>query len=146
VRGGAALSDVVYRTNWEMLDYLPSGDAAGEDPGKLLYSERIGDLFPALAQAYDFVIVDAPSLTSSMDAIVFGMRVDATVLVAPLDGTPKAALERAAGLLEANGAKLAGVVGCKLSQRNYRAFMDDYDYFLSRRFSKPAGAAKGGGA
>lgn len=42
-----------------------------------------------LEKKYDFVLIDVPSVNSSVDANIFAVKSDATIMVTAMDGSSK---------------------------------------------------------
>ena len=59
---------------------------------------------------FDLVIVDTPPLSATADSIVLAPVVDATIVVARVDLTPRSLLTNVGQTLENAGGKLAGLV------------------------------------
>lgn len=91
------------------LDAL-TGEALAADDLAILSPPRLRELLGTLADAYDHVIVDTPSLAWAGDALVIGGAVDGVLLVAASHRTARARVAEARRLLEAAGGSVLGVV------------------------------------
>ena len=134
IRGSAKLEDIVYQSNWENLNYIPSGIIDGKQSLQLLYSAEINTLMQNLKKKFDFILIDTPSISTSLDAVFFSLKADAVVLVAAIDGSKKKYLEYAKNQLKSSGANLIGVIENKVGIKEYRQYIKDYDYFENGRF------------
>ncbi len=136
IRGDIDFEDMIYRTNWRMLDYIPCGKIYKENPLKLLYASRMESVLKALEKEYDFVLIDVPSINSSVDANIFAVKADATVLVVAMDGSSRKNLADAYEELISNNANVVGVIENKISLEEYKLYLKDYDYFNKMKFIK----------
>ena len=115
VRGDIGKKDMIYKTNWPLLDYIPCGTINGENPLHLLYASKMAEVMEILEKKYDFVLIDVPSVNSSVDANIFAVKSDATIMVTAMDGSSKKCLEDAYEELIANSANVVGVIENKIS-------------------------------
>ncbi|SEQ02501.1 capsular exopolysaccharide family [Lachnospiraceae bacterium RM5] len=134
VRGTADKDDIIYPTNWENLNYISSGYLVDDDPLKMLYSHNLQILLDELEKEYDYVLIDVPSINSSVDSLILSVKSDATILVASLDGASNKYLSDARKKLEKEGANVIGVIQNKISQKEYKKYTKDYDYFLKKKY------------
>ena len=128
--------DMIYKTNWPLLDYIPCGTINGENPLHLLYASKMAEVMEILEKKYDFVLIDVPSVNSSVDANIFAVKSDATIMVTAMDGSSKKCLEDAYEELIANSANVVGVIENKISMEEYKRYLKDYDYFDKKKFVK----------
>lgn len=122
--GNGSYRDVVRQGPVPGLWALTSG-ATPENPAELMGCEEMRVLLKDLAQAYDWVIVDAPPVGGMADALIVGGLVDAIVLVVEGDRTTKAvAADGVAQLISVGGRPLGAIVNRVDVKRNA--------YYLSR--------------
>jgi tyrosine-protein kinase len=88
---------------------LPSGSTSSP-PKSLVDCERLLDRFSELRACFDFVLIDAPPLSESADALTLAQLADAAVLVLPTSGASRESTFRMKQDLEANGVRLLGAV------------------------------------
>ncbi len=139
IRGQAELSRIITPTNWQGLDYVPSGRVGTASPLQLLYSSRMRDLTGQLGEGYDFVLIDGPASSTAVDAEFLALQADGAILVAAMDGSRKRLLEDAKRRLEGLNANLIGVIENKVELGEYRQYEKNFDYFNRQRFlKKPA--------
>jgi len=136
VKGNASLEEITYHTNWKMLDYISSGDIDEDDTLKVIYSNDFGKLFDKLKREYDYVIMDSPSVNSSVDPMILSVKADASIIVCSLDGRNSKYLTKARESLEEDGANIIGVIQNKVEEENYKKYTKDYDYFINKHYVK----------
>lgn len=104
------------RTRIDGLSFLPAGKLP-PNPAELLGSKRAAEVFEALADVADVVIVDTPPVLVT-DAAVVASSMDGVLLVAVPGQTTRDALALAASTLSASRARLLGVVLNKVRGRD----------------------------
>lgn len=82
---------------------LPPGES-------LVKSERLVDRMNELRTCFDFVLIDAPPIGSSGDALILAQLADAAVLVLPAVGAHRESTRRVKEELETAGVMLLGAV------------------------------------
>ena len=132
----AQLEDCIYATNWDLLHYIPCGTAKEESPVRMLCSVNMDIVMRRLHEQYDFVIIDVPSLNSSVDAQILAVKADASILVTALHSSKRRCLEEAKKQLVQAGGNLIGVVENKVDMEEYKKYIKDYDYFKQKKFAK----------
>lgn len=125
---------IINSTNWKGLDYISCGNDNSETPVKILCSQKIRELQEELSKEYDFVIYDAPALNSAMDATIVAVGVDCTYLVVASEQTSFQNLTIAKEQLEGVEANLSGIIVNKVSEREYRRYVNDYNYFIQKEY------------
>lgn len=136
VKGLATMDDIICRTNWSLLDFIPGGSIEDENPLRMLYSQNLTNLMELLTDEYDYIILDVPSVNSSVDSHILSVKCDATLLVASLDGNSKKYLENSRDTLLKDGANLIGVIGNMVSLDQYKHYIKDYDYFNKQKYAR----------
>lgn len=134
--GTANWQDCIYKTNWELLNYIPCGTAQEESPVRMLCSVNMDKVMKKLQEEYDFIIIDVPSLNSSVDAQILAVKADASILVTALKSSKRRSLEEAKNQLVAAGGNLIGVIQNKVDMEEYKKYIKDYDYFKQKKFAK----------
>ncbi len=124
LRGDGEAIDWIRPTVTENLDLLPSGAIPG-NPGELLSVPALGACLQELREAYDFVLIDTPSVGPVADAAILGKNCDSAMLVVRLKSTPRevvaSTLERLAqAQVEVLGCVLTGDGEAPVSKRRYR--------------------------
>ncbi len=108
--GEHRLSQVVQPVQGDRrLCVLPSGPLP-PNPAELLSGQGAREVFAALGENFDVVLVDSPPLLPVTDAVLLSRQVDATLLVVAAGQTRRGELQRAAEKLEQVSAPVIGVV------------------------------------
>lgn len=134
--GEAQMEDIIAGTNWELLDYIPCGTAGEESPVRMLCSVAMERVLKNLQESYDYIIMDVPSLNSSVDAQILAAKADASILVAALNNSNRKRLEEARKQLMNAGANLIGVIENKVQMDEYKKYIKDYDYFEQKKYAR----------
>ena len=88
---------------------LPCGPIP-PNPSELLDSQPMQEFLPAIREAYDMVLIDAPPVLSVTDAVVLSPRVDGVILVAKAGETRIDVLKETREQLTRASARILGVV------------------------------------
>lgn len=138
VQEHATKESIIYETNWPSLEYIPCGTDETESPVRILCSVRMERLMADLREQYDYIIIDAPSINSSVDGQIFATKADATILVAAMNTSSKKNLTEAKQKFEAAGANVIGVIENMVEIDEYKKYIKDYDYFKKQKYAKKA--------
>lgn len=134
LHGEVELNEIVCGTNYDMLDYIPNGEDY-DDIISMLCSSGMQNVMKILEQSYDYVIMDMPSLATSIDAAVVGNITDAVVLIASQkDGYTKKAVKEAKEKMDAADANVIGIIVNQVDAAEYRRTIKNYDYFKKHRY------------
>jgi len=106
---GAPVLEEIFETALPGLDALPSAPLTG-DALAILDPARLRELFAALADRYDLVIVDTPSLARAGDVLSIAGAVDGVLLVAASHRTLRSKVAEARRVLESAGGRVLGAV------------------------------------
>ena len=110
ISGSAELSQCIVRANESGLDLLPAfGNTPTPYSDDILGSEGAQSLLRDLQTTYDFILLELPPLTASLDGLAIGSLLDCTVLVAEYGKTPVPLLSEALHLLRNAQAEILGV-------------------------------------
>ena len=120
--GDAELASTIHATETPGLSVLPSGPSRS-NPGELLTSPRLKELFEAVRNQFDFVLVDTPSPLSVADACVVAPLVDGVLLTLRIAKNGRPYAQQAWEQLKTMGAKGLGVV---VNQGSYDAGRGSY--------------------
>jgi capsular exopolysaccharide synthesis family protein len=104
------LEEAIKRTGLTNLDVLTFGFSQGGDTAEMLTGERMGALIAALCQRYDHVLIDAPPVLDSADAMRLAALSDGVVLVVRVGRSRLAAITAANDDLSLVGAKRLGII------------------------------------
>lgn len=105
---------------WDVLElgsrlHLMAGGAANDNPAPLLNSDEIPRLIYDLAENYDYVVVDLPSISEGADVKIVQEQLDGLVLVCRAGRTVKAAV--ATAIKQLGRSKLQGVLMLDVKSR-----------------------------
>lgn len=121
--GRAELVDVLQQWGTGKLFVLPSGRTP-PNPSELLGSQAMQRTLASLADAFDYVLVDAPPLLLVTDAAVISRFTSGVLMVAASGTTKKPQLTAAVEKLNAIGSRLFGVIVTMLPSKG----PDSYGY------------------
>jgi len=97
--GDAQHDEIIRRTPFENLDFIPSG-AVPPNPAELLGSPVMPPLLDAMRQRYDFIILDAPPLFAVTDAALLSPLCDLVLIVLEVGRVPVKVARRLRETLE----------------------------------------------
>lgn len=138
VQEHATKESIIYETNWPTLEYIPCGTDDTESTVRILCSVRMEKLMADLREQYDYIIIDAPSINSSVDGQIFATKADATILVAAMNMSSKKNLTEAKQKFEVAGANVIGVIENMVEIDEYKKYIKDFDYFKKQKYAKKA--------
>lgn len=138
--GRASLQDVIYATNISGGYMLPTSHTVF-NPTILLQSSRFPQMLEALAQKFDYVLVDTPPLTNVADGDLIASHCDGAILVVRGGGTPRNLVASSLKQLERANCKLMGVVLNRVDSKNSPYY---YKYTKYGYYSSYYGNAEGG--
>ena len=107
--GKASVDDVLLQYGKTSLHVLPAGRIP-PNPSELLGSKRMQRLIEVLGQEFDVVLCDAPPLLPVTDAAVLSRSLSGAIVVVSVGRTTTQQVDAAFDVLEASGAKVAGIV------------------------------------
>jgi capsular exopolysaccharide synthesis family protein len=109
--------------------YLLQAGKPKDNPTELLQSEALGALIQRVSPQFDWILIDAPPAQPLTDALSLSRHVDATLLVARADRTPREAIEETIELIGRDH-----VVGIVLNgeQNLTRRYSEYYGYYRAR--------------
>ena len=88
---------------------MPSGSLAAEAQG-LFASDRLRSRMTELSKEFDYVLIDAPPVSSCADAILLGQMADGVILVVEANSTRRETARRAKETFEDAKVKLLGAI------------------------------------
>ncbi|MDH6525563.1 polysaccharide biosynthesis tyrosine autokinase [Polynucleobacter sphagniphilus] len=109
LRGERDLESVILKAVYPNLDFLPAGKTV-KNPGDILSSDTMSHLIHALAERYDFVVIDSPPLLPVNDSRSLATAADVTLFVARQEMTSVAEIREAIEIFERGGSKIDGLV------------------------------------
>ena len=113
--------------NWYV---VPSGELP-PNPSELLGSRRMENLLRALAEKFDYIVVDLPPVNLVSDALAISKFITGMIVVVKEDHTEKRELEQCYRQLSLTNVKVLGCVmnNAKTGRDSYGDYHDyDYEY------------------
>ncbi len=108
IRGSASLDEVLVPTGNLGLQFLPAGTTRGPERALLANSPDLAKVFVALADRFDYVLIDLPALTATSEALTLAETSGEIALVIGQGGIPESQIKEAVGDLGTT--PLAGVI------------------------------------
>lgn len=140
--GAITTREIVCKTNYDNLFFISSGNAS-VNAINAVCSVSMKSLMDEVRKDYDFVIVDVPSIASSMDAAVVATITDTVILVTSQDkGYRIKAITEAEEKLKNVGANISGIVVNHVEPGEYKRVVKNYDYFKKHRYITKAKSDK----
>ena len=133
--GNTSSQEVIYETNYKNLLYIPSGSRAA-NPISLLCSSRVDELIEQLEKDYDYIILDMPSITASVDANVIATNVNGIILVSEYGKTDIRSIRESKEILNKSGGNLIGIILNKVHTSEYGHIIKNFDYYKDQRYLK----------
>jgi len=118
-------TNIIVNQVMDNLDVLTSG-VVPPSPASLLDSKRMSTLIETFAASYNYVIIDAPSLTVAADAATLGQMADGVLLVVRPGVVDSISAAFAKEFLEKSGQNVLGQVVNDVITHNER-----YSYYLA---------------
>ncbi len=132
--GTVKAKEIICKTNYDNLSFISSGNAS-VNAISAVCSVSVKELMNDIKSEYDFIIVDVPSIASSMDAAVVATIVDTVILVTSQEkGYRIKAVEEAEEKIKGVGAKISGIVVNHVESGEYKRVVKNYDYFKKHRY------------
>lgn len=131
--GKAQLGEAVYETNYNDLYYMGSG-VVENNAVSVLCSNNMKVLLQTVAEQYDNIIIDMPSLSSVVDASILASDVDAYILVTSQHNGKKQFVIEAQKKLQKAEANILGIIVNKVEASEYKHAMKNYDYFKNQKY------------
>jgi succinoglycan biosynthesis transport protein ExoP len=121
------VSEVVVKTDMELLDIIPSGPRP-QNPAELLGTDRMQDLVSWAEGKYDQILIDAPPSLAVTDVQIIGRLVDGAIMTVRPDKNRRRMVIRAAESLTALGCRLVGLVVNQLASKGNDEYSYGYGY------------------
>ena len=138
INGAAKREEIIRKTNWHNLDYMPSGNVDNYSPINLLYANKMVSIIDEVKNDYDFILIDAPALSAAVDASIFAVKADATILVAAMDGRRRKWLEQTYELLVSSDVNVIGVIENRVDMKEYKSYISNFNYFKNKQYIQTA--------
>lgn len=118
--GSVNCQDVICKTEYDTLDYLPGGSNT-TNPIGLMCSNKLPELLTSVNSQYDYIIWDLPTLREAPDTKVVCSKTEATILVTSQYAS-KNLLKDAKEIIENAGGNIVGIIGNKMEQVEYNHY------------------------
>ncbi|NJO67441.1 MAG: polysaccharide biosynthesis tyrosine autokinase [Rhodospirillales bacterium] len=120
-RGEADLDAILQKDSATGAYVIPAGKLV-VDPVKVLSSPQVRQLFTALSQQFDLVVIDTPPLMAVADARLIAPDIDATVFVVRWGRTNREVVRLGLKTLLETGANLSGVVLSRVDAKRHAQY------------------------
>ncbi len=128
LRGQRPLEQVIQPVSGhDRLWVLPAGQVP-PNPAELLNGPGAQEVFTALAERFDLVIIDSPPILPVTDAVVLSQHADATLMVVAAGQTRRADMRRAAEKLDQVGVAVLGTVLNEVTKQTGYGYGYGYGY------------------
>lgn len=131
--GEVLYPQIIYGTNHKNLFYIPSG-GKNVNPISLLCSDKVDEVLKQLGEDYDYIILDMPSITTSVDPNVIACKMDGVILVSEYAKTDRRSVRESRDILNKSGGKIAGIILNKINTKDYGDMIKNYDYYKNQRY------------
>ncbi len=129
----ALYHEIIYDTNHDNLFYISSGRGA-LNPVSLLCSDKMEELIGRLNEGYDYIVIDMPSVTTSIDANVLANKVDSIILVSAYAKTDKTSIRESKDALTNSGGNIMGIILNKMEASTYGTIIKNFDYYKDQKY------------
>lgn len=119
------LEECIFQTSYKNLFILPCGAQQGNSSG-LLSNHKINILVEETREAFDYVFMDCPALSNTIDGVLAAKMCDASVIVLEADKTKRRLAQSVKAQLEKADCRILGVI---LNKFNFRRFKCYGNYF-----------------
>ena len=126
--GGATRDKIIYNSEIENLDIIPSG-IIPPNPSELLSNPKMEILIEELKKDYDVILFDTPPLIAVTDALVLSKFMDRFILVIRAGVAKRGALDRVLKSLDNIDEKIYGAVFNGISESNTYGSGYYYNYY-----------------
>ncbi|MBI5647058.1 MAG: polysaccharide biosynthesis tyrosine autokinase [Ignavibacteriae bacterium] len=131
--GETPVNQCIKKTKVPGLHIIPCGHIPSH-PAELLGSARMEKFIELVRKYYDFILIDSPPVIAMADTLVVSKYANGIVLVVSADQTKILGLQKAKEGLEANNARMLGVVvnrfnANKIYYSYYRYYYQNYYYY-----------------
>jgi capsular exopolysaccharide synthesis family protein len=141
LRGECSVERAIQKTELPNLD-LVCPSPAGEDPGLLLRTPELHELFRQLRSNYDLILVDSPALLPVADTSNLLRIADGVVLLAMAGKTTKHELNRAREICLGMDANIMGLVISNVDESSGGLAQSGYDYASGYGYHRGHGDGK----
>jgi len=108
--GTAEMSEIVEKTDNELIDFIRSGGRSSFSAPHALKSNRMRDLLVELKHVYDYVLIDTPPVLPVNDTMAVSQHVDMRVIVVRWASTNRDLVKKAVMKIAPGQLLLSGIV------------------------------------
>ena len=119
--GSCQMEDCIFQTSYKHLFILSSG-AVSEKSSKLLNSHRFCSLMMEVRKVFDYILVDCPPLSNTIDGAVAAKICDASVIVLESDKTKRQLVKSVKMQLDKAGCRILGVILNRFNARRFKCY------------------------
>ena len=87
-----------------------------------------------LGKDYDYIVLDMPSTTTSVDANVMANKMDGIILVSEYAKTYIRSIRESRDILNKSGGNILGIVLNKINTSEYGHMMKNFDYYKNQTY------------
>ena len=122
--GDCRMQECIFRTPYEHLYVLPSGDARGigEKSSELLLNDGLRLLLNEAEEIFDYIFVDCPPLSDMIDGAVVAGVCNASAIVLESDRIKPEFLQNVTEQLRKANDRILGVIINRFNVRKYRCY------------------------
>ncbi len=133
--GQRRLADVVYMTNIPRLYMVFSGPTV-PNPTEILEKNYFGELIAFGRKYFDYVLIDAPPIGATIDAVVIAKHCDGAVFVTAQGQANSHVIASAKKQLEVSGIRILGAVLNKVDMKRNRYYGKYYGRYYGSYYGK----------
>lgn len=139
VRGEADLGEIISRLDAPRLAVIPAG-LIPPRPEEVLGSDRMREALERLGADFDFMIIDGPPLSASLEVASLGRTADGVVFIVRAGSTARSAVRKGVDRVRRLGCNLVGVVLTAVEPS--ADGLGGYSYYRYRRYGRAPSEAK----
>lgn len=126
--GQCSLEEIIQTySEIENLFYIPSG-AIPPNPTELLVSERMEELFSALKEQFDYILIDTPPISLVSDALLIRRYVDRTLVVIRQKHTKKSMVRNLEEMYQNGELESVNLIFNGFRKGGHYGYLDNYQY------------------
>lgn len=122
------LAEVISHTEYNNLDFLPSG-LIPPNPSEIIASKEFGLLLNTLEDYYEYIIIDSPPVNIVSDALSISKEVSGTVLVVRQNQSTHDQVQKALNHFKLANSKVLGLILNDTAEENILGYKKKYGYY-----------------
>ena len=124
---GTGIDNVVYKTNFNGLYYIPGGKPVSNIIS-LLWSEKFNSFMEYAVNDFDFVFFDSSPLPYSSEANILASKTSGTIITAQFNKSKTTQLNAAKREIARSNANFLGVILNKTDKAGYDDYVKNFSY------------------